>query len=36
VLGKDSDLRVFLESDSFALDVGLSHLFRRDFLFTRF
>jgi hypothetical protein len=36
VLGKDSDLRVFLESDSFALDVGLSRLFRRDLLFTRF
>jgi hypothetical protein len=27
---------VFLESDSFALDVGLSRLFRRDFLLTHF
>ena len=32
VLGKDSDLRMFLESDSFALDVGLSCLIRDDLM----
>jgi sorting nexin-1/2 len=35
VLGKDPDLRVFLESDSFALDVGLPRLSCRDLLLTR-